>query len=163
MSRPNRALSTGFLAVVLFLGLGGHAFAQAPLEDPLDPSPTPAEATMTLETAAATGIPPGQAACSAALSAANSAGTGGSIAFSGTLNKRPKLNVWWLDSFTNFFTDSERIYSQKLFWNGFGQFEVVLNTSNGYSVYFPGVFQFCIKNPPVNTQTIFIDAVVVTF
>jgi hypothetical protein len=121
------------------------------------PDPLPSPADLIQPNGIAT-IYPGARACYPALPANNSAGIGGQ--FAGHVNKLPKLMVFWARDYSS---TVSKIYSGPITTDAYGYYEKVLNKSNGFAAYFPGVFQFCIRNPAANTTPIQTNATVVTY
>jgi hypothetical protein len=165
-----------YAALVLVLGLVGGGCDAGSLDDSalLDediahtqealtyypdtaPDPLPSPADLIQPNGIAT-IYPGARACYPALPANNSAGIGGQ--FAGQVNKLPKLLVFWA---RDYYSPVSKIYAGPITTDVYGYYEKVLNRSNGFAAYFPGVFQFCIRNPAANTTPIQTNATVVTY
>lgn len=104
-------------------------------------------------------IYPGARGCYPPLSANQSAGIAGYFAFSG-LTKYPKLQIFWQ---RNSSSTQSKIYGGDIIPDASGFFSKVLNTGNGNAAYFPGIFQFCLRNPGVNRYPFQTNASVVTF
>ncbi len=121
------------------------------------PDPLPGPADLIQPNGIAT-IYPGARACFPALPANNSAGIGGQ--FAGTVTKLPKMMVYWARDYQS---PVSKIFAEPIQTDAYGFYERVLTRYNGYAAYFPGVFQFCIRNPAVNSSPIQTNASVVTY
>jgi hypothetical protein len=121
-----------------------------PQEDFEPPPPAPGD--LLLQQGSVTPIPPPQRACTDGFAIVNGFTFSAVIRFSGTLNKRPKLVVHRLNAQGEF----ERVFFARIVANDGESFSV--------TIFGPGIYSVCIRNPAPNNQTIFIhDAAVQGF
>jgi hypothetical protein len=140
----------------------------APLEDPglatqliSGGDPTPEPLPQPVEIVHPQGVFtvfPAARACFIELSANQSAGLAGYFAFQNFV-KYPRVSVFWRrdDRATQ-----SRIFVGDVIPDRFGFYSKVFNTTTNPSL-FPGLFQFCLRNPGANPGPFQSDASVVTF
>lgn len=166
--------SLPFAAVVMLTACGGELENQAASPDTdgglatnraelryysdTQPDPLPSAADL-IQPQGTVAIFPGARACYPPLAANQSAGISGFVAGVG-ISKLPKQMVFWARDFRS---TVSKIFAGPIQPEADGYFQTVLNRSNGYLSYFPGVFQFCVRNPGTNTGPLYVNASVVTF
>lgn len=124
-----------------------------------DVTPEPLPSPIDIRPAGVFGVGPGARACFIELSANQSAGIGGGFSFQNFV-KYPKLIVFYRRDTRSAQT---KIYTGDVVPDSGGFYSKVFNTSNGNAALFPGLFQFCLRNPAANPGPFFSDAQVVTF
>lgn len=136
----------------------GEAEATAALGSDLTPEPLPSPFDI-IQPAAVFSVNPGTRPCYNELSANQSAGIGGYFQYFNFV-KYPKLVVFWR---RNTQSSQSKIYAGDIVPDATGFYQKVFNTSNGNASLFPGLFQFCLRNPGANPGPFQSNATVVTF
>lgn len=123
-----------------------------------DTTPEPLPSPVDIRPLGVFAVGPGARACFGELPANQSAGIGGQFSFTNFV-KYPKLIVFHRRDTTQAQT---KIFTGDVIPDASGYYQKVFNTANSPGL-FPGLFQFCLRNPAANPGFFYSNAQVTTF
>jgi hypothetical protein len=100
-------------------------------------------------------VRPGFTACYPQVPANLSAAIAGTVSSLQGLTQPPLLLV---NRAADYASPFSKIYEAPITPDGYGRFALTLNRRTGFGEYIPGLFEFCVQNPRVNSQTFSVTA-----